>query len=438
MLTLSLRPLWLRLAFLLALAVALTALGIFLARAALGDSLATFAQRSADLSTAARLESADLAVGYAARDPLIHFRRGMIYLDAAGEEQSEARLSTAVAELREAARLGQEDARTWIALGSALDRSRAQAEARAALERAVQLAPQHFRPRWALGNLMLRAGEREAAFTQFRAALVSQPSKLPLIFDYAWNAYHGDWQAMVNALAPPREAQAELASLFIARDRVEQALAIWRGIEKPTATQLHLVTDALIGKQRFAAAYEIWRASAPNELPLPEAGSLLSNGGFESEITLNATLPLLTWQIKPQTGVTISRDSKDRQSGDYSLRVGFDLPGNPELIIAAQTVIVAPATAYRLTFAANTEELRNISPPLVEVYDAANRGRWRVASKPISTEKKQWQEQSLEFTTSPATEAITVRIERHACGDPPCPLKGRIWFDDFKLRPRTK
>src|SRR5438093_3198577 len=101
MLTLSLRPLWFRLAFLLALAVALTALGFFLARAAMGDSLATFAQRSADLNTAARLESADLAVSYAARDPLVHFRRGMTYLNAAGEDQTEARLSTAVVESRE-------------------------------------------------------------------------------------------------------------------------------------------------------------------------------------------------------------------------------------------------------------------------------------------------------------------------------------------------
>src|ERR1041384_5674422 len=100
MLTLSLHPLWLRLAFLLALAVALTALGSFLARAAIGDSQATFAQRSSDLSTAERLESADLAVNYAARDPLVHYRRGTAYRNASGEDQTEARLSMAVAELR--------------------------------------------------------------------------------------------------------------------------------------------------------------------------------------------------------------------------------------------------------------------------------------------------------------------------------------------------
>jgi len=438
MLTLSLRPLWLRLAFLLAFAAALTALGFFLTRTAMGDSLATFALRSADIDTAARLESADLAISYAARDPLVHFRRGNVYLAAASEDQSEARLATAVAEAREATRLGQEDTRNWILLGLALDRSQAKAEARAAMERAVQLAPQHFRPRWVLGNYLLRAGEREAAFAQFRVALANHPSELPLIFDYAWNAYHGDGRAIINALALSRKAQAELVSLFIARDRVEDALSIWREIDKPGADEVRRVAYALIGKRRFAAAYEIWRASAPNELPSPEAGSLLANGGFESEITFNATLPFLTWQIKPQTGVTISRDSRDHRAGAYSLRVGIDLPGNPELMIAAQTVVVAPATVYRLSFAAQTEELRNLSPPLVEVYDAAHQQRLHVTSKRISTEQKQWQEQTVEFTTSPATEAITVRIVRPPCGDPPCPLKGHIWLDDFKLSPRTK
>jgi hypothetical protein len=229
-----------------------------------------------------------------------------------------------------------------------------------------------------------------------------------------------------------------LASLLIARNRIDDAMMVWRGIDKPTAADVRLMTNALISKQRFAAASQVWQSSATRELPPPDADSLLSNGGFESEISFSAAMPLLTWQIKPQTGVTVSRDSKERQAGDYSLRVGFDLPDNPELTIATQTVIVSPATAYRLSFASQTEELRNLSPPLVGVYDAANQQRLHVESKPITTEKKEWRDYSLEFTTNPATEAVTVLIQRHACGSPPCPLRGRIWFDNFKLSKLTK
>ena len=438
MLTLSLHPLWLRLTFLLALTVALIALSSFLVGAAIGDSYVVFAQRATDLSTVVRLEGADKAVRHAARDPLVHYRRGLIYLNAAPEDETESRLTTAVTEMREAVKLSPEDNRLWIALGQALDHSGAAVEAQAAFEQARQLAPHHFQPQWALGNHWLRVGDREAAFAQFRAVLAVRPTELPQVFGYAWQAYNGDASEIVKALSPPPSARAELASLLISRDRVDEALKVWREVEKPLATDVKMVTRALINKEHFTAAHEVWRTSALNELPSPDEGSLLANGGFDKEISLNAAQPFLTWQMKPQPGVTMARDSQEHKSGAYSLRVSFDLSGNPVVVIATQTVPIAPATTYRLSFAAQTEELRNLSPPLVEVYDAARRERLHVESKPIMTEKKEWHDYSIEFTTTASTEAVTIQLERLACSDPPCPLRGRIWFDDFKLEKRSK
>ncbi|MEK7832715.1 MAG: tetratricopeptide repeat protein, partial [Acidobacteriota bacterium] len=184
--------------------LALAGIGVLIwtvARPAIGDSFITFVQRSQELSSEARLQGADTAIGLAERDPLAHLGRGAVYLAAANEEQNEMRLKTALEELRTATKISPEDYRAWLALGRALDRSGVLTEARSALERSIALAPRHFEPRWAMGNHLLRAGDREASFAQLRQALAGRPSALPLVFDYAWEAFQGDGRAIFSALA---------------------------------------------------------------------------------------------------------------------------------------------------------------------------------------------------------------------------------------------
>src|SRR4030095_3116564 len=96
-----------------------------------------------------------------------------------------------------------DDYRVWLARGRALDRGGDVAGARAAFERAIELAPNHFDPRWSFGNYLLRAGDREGSFAQMRLALSNRPSALPLIFDSPWGVYRGDGKAIAAALDPP-------------------------------------------------------------------------------------------------------------------------------------------------------------------------------------------------------------------------------------------
>src|SRR5207253_432447 len=106
----------------------------------------------------------------------------------------------------------------------------------------------------------------EAAFAELRVALGSRPSALPLIFNYAWQAFDGDGRAIARALAPPAELQAQLASLLISRHRIEDALAIWREAAITTPTEAQRIVNALIDAGAFGAAYEVWRASVASKL----------------------------------------------------------------------------------------------------------------------------------------------------------------------------
>jgi len=435
--TISFRPIPLRVLFLLAAAAGLGALSWVVVRTAVGDSVMTFVERSPTLAAEARLEGADAAVNYAHRDPLMHLGRGGVYLAAANEEQSEERLAVALAELRTAAAMTPEDYRPWLTLGRALDRAGATADARAALGRAARLAPRHFDPRWALANHLLRAGERDAAFAEFRQALASRPSALPLVFDYAWDAFGGDGRAIAAAIAPAGESRAPLITLLAARGRFADALALWREMPKRGDADAQTVATAFFNAKQMAAAYEAWTSLPNADRPAPDAGSLLANGDFENPLTLKSAVPFLTWHIQPVGGIKVSPDRKEPRAGRQSLLLSFAVVGNIPFTAASQTVPVKPSTGYVLSYAVRTEGLKSLSMPFVEVADAADAGRFR-ATAPLPFDTQEWKPQEIKFTTNPKTEAVTVRIQRQPCSEAPCPVDGRVWLDNFKLVQNAK
>jgi Flp pilus assembly protein TadD len=434
MVTISLRPVLLRLSFLIFMAAGLGLLGWFIARAAIGDSFMTYVERSAVLSTEGQMEGADLALKFAPHDPQIRWQRGGVYFNAANEDLTDERLSVALADLRQAARMNPEDYRVWLSLGRVLDRTGSTAEARAALDRALQLAPGHFDPRWALGNHLLRAGDRDASFAQMRLALANRPSALSIVFDYAWAVYQGDGRAIAEALAPPAEVKAQLVSLLISRGEVEDGLAVWREMESPTLKDVQIVTESLVNAGRFAAAYDIWIKAEIPDRPSADAHSLLANSSFEQPFAAESKTPFYAWRTsRPVAGMRVTLDRKEPVAGEQSLRVGFNVEQNAAIVLAVQTVPAKPKKRYCLSFFARTEGLESLSTPLVEIYDSADMKRARATTAQFPTRDNKWAEYTISLGTVADTEALTLRLLRPPCAESPCPISGALWVDDFKL-----
>lgn len=437
MISIPIRPIWLRLVILLALSGVFGTLGWLLVRAAIGASISTYLGRNPNLTNTARLAGADSAARYAAQDPFVRWQRGATYLAVAAEEDTERLLPQAVAELREAARLSPADYRIWLALGRALDRSGATAEATTAFTRATQSAPNHFETQWSLGNHLLRADQRAAAFVALRAALRTRPVALPLIFDYAWNAFAGDGAAVIQALsaddATRNRYAGQFAAQLIQRQRLPEALALWRTSGAHSNAETLALIQSLASAGHFQAAFELWQAAKEPTWPPPDAGSQLANGSFEQNFDPQTTLPLLSWRATPNAGVLASLDQQQHAAGALSLRLRFDVADNQPLLLATQTAPVRPNTNYCLRFAVKTEALQSLSNVLVGVYDAANEQRLSVVTPPFANGTSDWTETKLSFTTKPETEAVTLRLQRLPCGEPPCPLTGRLWLDNFIL-----
>jgi tetratricopeptide (TPR) repeat protein len=437
MLSISFRPIIIRLIFLLFMAAGFGLLGWIVGRAAIGDSIMTFVQRSPSLSPESKLEGADLAVKYSPRDPLIHWQRGGVYFNAASEDFEEKRLDVALDELRKAAQISPEDYRVWLSLGRVLDRTGSTSEARAALEKALQLAPNHFETRWTLGNHLLRAGDRDGSFAQMRLALANRPSALPLVFDYAWTIFGGDGREIAKALDPPSIIKSQMIAMIISRGKVDDGLSLWRELNSPTVRDVQRVVDSLVNAGRYSAAYEIWKSAEIPNRPTPDDHSLLANGGFEQQFSLNSDTPFYSWRISPGGLMRVTRDQKEPYEGNYGLFYSFNLEGNSAFTLATQTVPAKANKKYCLGFFARTEELESLSTPFVEIFDSADIKRAHSATKPIPIRDNKWTEYEIAINTAATTEALTVRLQRQPCSEPPCPIAGRLWFDNFKLNECT-
>lgn len=447
----------LRSLLLLSLMFVLFPVGWFITRTAIGDRLIAITKIDGDIDTATKLTSADTAIQFAPRVSNIQYQRGQTYLALALGEETEPRVKEAIAAFQSAARLSSQDYRIWIALGGALDRSGNAGEARKAFMQALALAPNYYEPHWALANYLLRNHENEAAFAEFKRALTIRPTELPLLFDYAWNTFNGDVPAIIKALAPSVYAKAQFAGLLIAHGKVNEGVAMWRELNSAAPMQARLKArefiNVLLAKQLFGMAYETWRAAAPikrtddSELTeetrqeeatwytvnQPDAGSWLNNGDFESDLKTGTVAPFLVWRLTQTKGLIVSRNNQQHKNGNFSLQLNLDVSGNAGFAVIEQLIPIKPSTAYQLSLAAKTEELQTLSAPVIEVYDPADLKRLHVTTKPLPLGTNPWQEYVLDFTTAPATEAIFVRVFRPACGEPPCPIRGRIWLDNFKL-----
>jgi tetratricopeptide (TPR) repeat protein len=436
-----------RILFLTGLLVMLIASGWFITRTAIGDRLAIVATETNDYDMFTKLVSMDAAVQFAPRVASLHYQRGQAYFSFASGEGTETRLKEAISAFRTAAGLSPENYRIWLALGQALERAGQIQEAKKAFAQA----------HWALANHLLRNNETEAAFAEFKRALAIRPTELPLLFDYAWNMFNGDVPTIIRALDPSIYAKAQFAGLLMERGKVTEGIAMWRDLNSSAPalarSNARAFIHSLLAKQQFGMAYEIWQAAAQvkraDEAALTaearqeeanwytvhkaDTGSFLSNGDFESDLRTGTVAPFLIWRLTPTKGLIISRNNQKHKSGSFSLQLSFDMGGNVGFPIIEQLLPIKPSTNYRLSFAAQTENLQTLSAPLIEVYDPADINRLRATTKPLPLGTNAWQEYTIDFTTAAATEAVMVRVLRPACGDPICPILGRVWLDNFKL-----
>jgi tetratricopeptide (TPR) repeat protein len=412
--------------------------------------------------------SRDQAVAYAPSNPAVVAARGKYWLYRADPP----RPAEAISELQRAAALSPRDYRFWLELGRAYENTGEENRAETALRRAVALAPRYFETRWALANLLLRAGKTDDAVIEFRQALVYSGKSIidrsrkegigefdpviPVKPDYraamsALNAVAGASGAKPDALervAPSDgESQAFLAEFLASHGEPERALETWR---RATASEENFYPDSAIrlmrefqSNGRLAEAKRVWgdieRAAGMNGLSNPES-DLLLNEGFE-RAPLSERFPELAasgagfdWIIARHPEVRARRTDLEKHGGGYSLYLGFAAAMNSEFGHVSQLVAVEPLQSYRLRYFV---KMRNVpaepnAAPFVEIADAAQPDSFAIRSI-LPGGDSGWQEQSIGFTVPAETRGLRLRIRNPQLARIDLARITEVWFDDFKL-----
>ncbi|MBD0276058.1 MAG: hypothetical protein ICV73_29540, partial [Acetobacteraceae bacterium] len=300
-------------------------------------------------------------------------------------------------------------------IGSAYDRAGDAAAAQAAFEQAVRLAPHYARPRWQLGNFLLRSGRRREAFSELRLAATSDPALLPAFFDLAWHDSGGAAGQALGIVQPrTRDERLALALFFQRRGSTAEAVSLFRQ-SAPSPAERRRFAAELLAADRFREAHTaLAEAATPasaggDEGPDPAPG--LTGLGFEDRAAEESAFD---WQL-PARGRKVSavKDTQVSRDGAASLRVEWVGDDAPRLPVASRLVLVSPATRYRLSFAARTEDLVTGGLPLVLIKDAKGsfagdgRGAGKDEAAPLArspsmpTSSGGWQNFAVVFTTPP-------------------------------------
>ena len=410
---------------LLLLPVAATVLAVvFVVRWCMGNTLAEYPPDVATVRTAARL---------APGDPQVHYTLAVLARRSFEPDE----LAESLRRYEQAAALSPNDYRLWQELGRARGQAGDTAGGERALRHSVALAPHYAMPRWYLGNLLLRAGRTEEAFTELRGAAELHPDLRQQVFALAGQVFGADTRRIAEVAGTNAAMRAQLAEYFVRQKRADEALQVWAAMgadeQRAQAGAGTTLLRALLDSGRAHAALEVFRGIAP-EAAEPVAVGRVTNGGFESEVNTSGANPF-GWSVQQSPQAQAALDARGGRGGGRALRLNFSARAAAAYNGLSQLVAVEPGARYRLEFFVRTEELKSVSTLVTEVVDPSTpERRVLAASAPVAAGTNDWQPVTVEFAAPARAEAVVVRLSRVACREELCPIFGRIWYDDFSLQ----
>jgi hypothetical protein len=398
--------------------------GAFVCALAIWESARIGSARTAALNALKTIDlaAAEHAVNRLPGDAEVHAARGLLL-------QRTENYAEACGEFERAIQLRPRDYFLWMILGVTRDLNGDQAGGVAALRESLARAPSYAKPRWLIGNLLLRTGEIDEAFQQLRTAEESNGALTPSVIDLAWGISKGDAAKTVELIQPQTDSARLALAVFLA-GRKQGAAALdqyRRTLSQPAAVADQLV-QRLIESRSFAESYEVWTKSRCSSC---QPGSII-NGSFEEDIEINNQG--FGWQIPANiNNVTMSVDTAEHENGTKSLRLDFHGHTDTQKALVSQLVIVEPGRRYRVSLHAITKSLVSASPLTARVLDAFPDKVSSLGQLSIRSDALGWQPYSIYFTSGPNTRAVRLVVNREDCVNNPCAAFGTLWLDSVFL-----
>jgi Tfp pilus assembly protein PilF len=348
----------------------------------------------------------------------------------------------AVAAYRNALSLDPHSATTWLDLAASYESEGNAAAARDAFQQAKRVYPISAEVAWRYGNFLLRQNEVPAAFAEIRHSVEVDPKRAAEAVSRSWRLDPDINSIIENVLPPTAPIYLDAIRELDADAAMDPALTIWdklRALQPPPRIDLSQViqfTDSLVQAHRIDDAHRVWTQAAAladlNPQPNDAPGSLIWDGGFETNVNSGG----FSWVFAPASlGVQSSFDTKEKHSGERSLRLIFDGRRNVDFSGICHIAFVEPNASYRFSAWVHTQALTTDQGVRIRLEWTENAHSSAVETPDIHGTQP-WTEVSIPWTaTGDASRQVRVCISRKPSDDFGSRIHGSAWIDDVALTP---
>jgi tetratricopeptide (TPR) repeat protein len=346
-------------------------------------------------------------------------------------------LPLAVSYYRRAVQLNPRSPFYKLDLASALEMAGSDAEAEKYFRAAQENYPISAEVSWRYGNFLLRQQRLPEAYAEIHRAVAVDPKFLPLAVSRAWHS-NPDVQVLLDQVLPKTpEGDWEALSFLVQAQEGGAALTVWNHLiaQKPSIDwkKLFAFTEMLVNQDHFDEAGSVWSQATAAEgaaLPVSPGGSLVFDGGFETELPGGG----FGWRRQDVSGADFDFDDGEKHSGSRSARIAFDGTQNLSYEHLYQWVLVAPARRYRFRGFLRTDHISTDSGIRFEIRDL-RRPKDLDVMTPNETGTQPWTMEEIEFTTGPQTHIIQISVRRMPSARLDNKINGTVWVDDVAVFP---
>jgi tetratricopeptide repeat protein len=337
--------------------------------------------------------------------------------------------------------LNPRSAEIWSDLAAAYEAEGNIPAARDAFLHARRVYPLSAEVAWIYGNFLLRQGEQDAAFHEIHRAVEAEPKRGGEALSRALRAEPNIDLVLDRVLPPVSDAYIGAILDQTGEGHTSNAVKIWDRLASLHPRLLmrdapFSLVNALIREKQIPEAQRIWEQAAVfagvGDLPGP-AGSVLWDGGFESNVIGGGFSWILQEGIR---GVEISFDTREKHSGNRSLRLLFNGSYNLRLDAPCHLVPVQPSTAYNFsawmrTLSITTEQGMRFQLRALGTQDTST------VVTPDLRGTQPWTRVEISWSSGKNVQEMQVCVVRLPSQEVDDRIQGMAWVDDVALVPQA-
>ena len=327
----------------------------------------------------------------------------------------------------------------WSDLGTAYETEGNAAGARDAFLHAKSAYPLSTEISWRFANFLLRQGELDAAFLEMRSAVQGDPKSGAEALSRALSAEPSIDLVIDRVLPPVKDAYTGAIFDQVSQGHSANAVVIWNRLatlhpkQLPLETYTYYLVSELLREKQVGEAQRVWKQAADfagyGNLSGP-ADSLLWDGGFESGIFGNG----FAWALPGVAPVEISFDTREKHSGNRSLRLLFNGRYNLGLEGPCAEVAVQPSTAYHFSAWVRTKSVTTEQGIRFQLRPMGTQDNSTVATIDLRGTQP-WTEIETTWASGKNVQELQVCVARLPSQEFNDKIQGIAWVDDVALGP---